>query len=208
MKHITINYFYTFSEVIAKLAGATGSVTPYTAEAPTFSDLFLDTRELGQLVDKARLRHIWSVSGSSFIQNQFIEELFDELLARYYSHYCASSYEDNIASSDYIDFIIRFLGVLNRTYDRYDNIINALITEDGLFIEPVKSSTTFRQNDTPQNGGDFSNDNYTSLYNRTESEIDGEPTINRIDNVRNRYPDIFTEWADEFDILFIEEGNL
>lgn len=208
MKQITINYFYTFGEVIAKLIGATGSVTPYTAEAPTFSDLFLNSRELGQLIDKNRLRHIWRVSGSTFVLNNYIEELFDELLARYSVHYCASSYEDDITRSDYLDFVVKFLGVLNRSYDRYANMINALITNDGEFTKGVKSSTTFRHNDTPQNGGDFSGDSYTSDYSKTNTETDGEPLINRIDNIRKVYPDIFTEWADEFDVLFIEEGNL
>ena len=71
---------------------------------------------------------------------------------------------------------------------------------------------TRRENDTPQDGGDFADDGHTSYINQGETSVTEEhedtPLIERIDKIQNLYQKTMLKWVNEFSGLFIEGGNI
>ena len=76
----------------------------------------------------------------------------------------------------------------------------------GHLLDKIGSTTKSKFNDTPQNGGDFDNDEHLSTINTTTAEQDVMPLINRLDDISRLYQNVLSDWADEFKHLFIPEG--
>ena len=79
-------------------------------------------------------------------------------------------------------------------------------------LSVISGSDIRRDNDTPQNGGDYSDDNHTSFISQgqidnTES-WDEAPIIERLDKISSLYQQVMKKWCDEFKGLFIEGGNI
>ena len=74
-------------------------------------------------------------------------------------------------------------------------------------LDKIGSETKAKFNDTPQNGGDFDNDEHLSTITTTTTEQDLVPLINRLDDISRLYKDVLSDWADEFSVLFIESGD-
>ena len=64
-------------------------------------------------------------------------------------------------------------------------------------------------NDTPQNGGDFTTDDHLTNISKTKttSKVDGATAMERIDEIRRRFTDLYNDWANRFDRLFISSLN-
>jgi len=62
------------------------------------------------------------------------------------------------------------------------------------------STTTNRVNDTPQEGGDYTDDDHTSNYQQTTSSVatDSGTLVARLDEIKRLYSNLFIEWAEEF----------
>lgn len=99
---------------------------------------------------------------------------------------------------------------LRSTFDRYKKMLDLYDAEKSKLLDGVKASNTVRFNDTPQNGGDFSVDSYTSTYTKTETETDLTTVMARLDEIERLYKDVYKNWASEFRDLFFStpEGDM
>ena len=77
--------------------------------------------------------------------------------------------------------------------DKYSLLIKNLTANKSKLLDDVKSSSVARFNDTPQNSGDFSDDNHTSNITKTESSSNVGTMMQRLneieDNIKQLYID-------------------
>ena len=77
--------------------------------------------------------------------------------------------------------------------DKYVMLIQNLELNKSKLLDDVKSSSLARFTDTPQNSGDFSDDNHTSTITKTENSSNVGTMMQRLneieDNIKQLYID-------------------
>ena len=78
-------------------------------------------------------------------------------------------------------------------------------------MDRMKGTTTSinRFNDTPQMGGDWSSDGYTTNITQgtVENIVDGGTTMGRIEEIQSSYRNNMNDFIDKFTMLFISPLN-
>ena len=158
-----------------------------------------------------------SYADESFTYDDYIAEMLDGFYNRFATYYAISTYDDSEKVEEVKKFYWRFLNVLNATYPRFKKIIkNYKDYEDHLMDQLERSytdlagnsgSSTNRFNDTPQNGGDYSDDNHTTNINQIDSSASSnlrhnekytnEYIIERLNKIRDELQNLFTIWENE-----------
>lgn len=100
------------------------------------------------------------------------------------------------------DFIRKLSSIYFKTKDRYETLLGLYASEKSNLMNKVESISISRYNDTPQNGGDWSDDEHTSNITRNESSVDLTPVMDRLKTVQDNYLNLVKDWADEFKGLF------
>ena len=147
------------------------------------------------------------------------DRLISELLGRYWEKPIGKTYlppwEDEIPEES-IERILtswtrRFLGVLNRTHERYILILDSYASARDKMMSDVKSRTSSKRkhNDTPQNPnteGIYEGDNYISDFTKFETENDTEfaTKMQRLREIEDLYSNVMADWVDEFQKTFLE----
>ena len=114
----------------------------------------------------------------------------------------------------YKKFFDRFAQLCIATFHTYAPIIKAFKEKEGQLLAQVQSTSDLvnRFNDTPQEGGDYADENHTTTATtaNTITRSDYETPINRLREIREKYENLYNAWAKDFDILFTkaETGEL
>ena len=147
------------------------------------------------------------------------DRLISELLGRYWEKPIGKTYlppwEEEIPEET-IEKIItswtrRFLGVLNRTHERYILLLESYAGAKSKMMDDVKSTTASKRkyNDTPQNPnteGVYEGDNYITDFTRfdTENATEFATKMQRLKEIEDLYSDVMADWVDEFQRAFLE----
>ena len=103
-------------------------------------------------------------------------------------------------------FFNRFMQLMVATFNKYLPIIKAYKDKESKLLDRLAShsESITKFNDTPQDGGDFSDDNHTTNATRLENDTasDYETPIKRLSEIKEKYENVYNAWALEFDILF------
>ena len=153
-------------------------------------------------------------------------DLLNGIIERYWDEYVFISdenMEDPLQIMSFPEILYktrRFLGtlvdIISYTYPKYSAILSSYDTKKTHLLDQlnknVSGSDTRRDNDTPQDGGDFSDDNHTSFISQGEvsndESWDDTPVIERLDKISKLYELTKKKWLDEFEGLFTEGGNI
>lgn len=104
-----------------------------------------------------------------------------------------------------------FYTIWKQTHVYYEKVISIFEQKENELLNQIESSAEneVKFNDTPQNGGDFAADDHLTNISKTKttSKVDGATTMERIDEIRRRYTDLYNDWANRFDRLFISSLN-
>lgn len=121
--------------------------------------------------------------------------------------------EDDVAPTAYqLKNIWReFIGVFNLTAPRYIPLLtqfNAKSSDPIGKIESISNGTT-RFNDTPQDGGDFADDEHTTNITATSASTssDSGSIMERLDSLYRNWRSILKDWTNEFKGLFYVGGK-
>ena len=114
------------------------------------------------------------------------------------------------------DFLIRFFSIYRNTNKKYEYLIKIYNDEMNNLLNTIKSTSrnVSRFNDTPQNEysntQNFEDDLHVSNISKGESisEDDGMTKMARIKEIQDSLQNLFNEWVNEFDGLFIEKENV
>ena len=74
-------------------------------------------------------------------------------------------------------------------------------------LDDVKSSSVARFNDTPQNSGDFSDDQHTSNITTTTSSSNVGTMMQRLNEIGDNIKQLYIDWSNEFRKFIIWSVN-
>lgn len=220
MNNVKIMYAYSLKEILKY--GLNNLATPYTADYPQANTTIFT-------------RAIFSSYGVDFPNNTLIPikyldetrlDLLNGIIERYWDEYVFESDENmenplNILSYPEIlyktrRFLGKIINLIMMTYPKYSAILSSYDSEKSHLLDQMKKNIsgndTRRDNDTPQDGGTFEDDNHTSFISQgevsNEETWDDTPIIERLDKISKLYEQTKRKWLDEFEGLFTEGGNI
>lgn len=105
----------------------------------------------------------------------------------------------------------QFVGMFNLTAPRYIPLLKSYKDNEANPIAQVESTTTGlnRFNDTPQNEGDFANDEHTTNITQNEVKVtaDSGSVVERLDGLYKNWRSVLRDWSNEFRCLFYDGGE-
>ena len=90
---------------------------------------------------------------------------------------------------------------------KYSLLIQNLEANKNKLLDDVKSSSTSRFNDTPQNSGDFSDDAHTSTITKTENSSNVGTMMARLNEIEDNIKQLYIDWSNEFRKFIIWSVN-
>lgn len=203
-------YYYTFDEIVGYYYDPSptrfGGPIPYDDDDFANFNSFLDTT-----------KGYWN-------KNNTRQELFIRLYRRFYNHYVYYMNEvltaEQLADNDdwngkMVEFRTNLANILENTADRYEALIGLYNSEKTRLLDGVKTITTGtgRFNDTPQditNGDEFGNNTHITNITKSTAEAvsDLDTKMGRIDEIQRKLRNLWKDWLDEFESVFIERGNI
>ena len=91
--------------------------------------------------------------------------------------------------------------------EKYSMLIQNFENNKAKLLDDVKSSSTSRFNDTPQNSGDFSDDNHTSTVTKTENSSNVSTMMARLNEIEDNIKQLYIDWSNEFRKFIIWSVN-
>ena len=91
--------------------------------------------------------------------------------------------------------------------DKYSMLIQNLEANKSKLLDDVKSASISRFNDTPQNSGDFSDDNHTSTVTKTENSSNVGTMMARLNEIEDNIKQLYIDWSNEFRKFIIWSVN-
>ena len=91
--------------------------------------------------------------------------------------------------------------------EKYSLLIQNLEANKTKLLDDVKSASISRFNDTPQNSGDFSDDNHTSTVTKTENSSNVGTMMARLNEIEDNIKQLYIDWSDEFRKFIIRSVN-
>lgn len=92
---------------------------------------------------------------------------------------------------------------INESSEVYAVLIANLEANKSKLLDAIKTSTNTRFNDTPQEPGVFTEDEYTSSITATESATDAGTLMSRLKEIEDDLRSLYGKWANEFSRFII-----
>ena len=91
--------------------------------------------------------------------------------------------------------------------EKYSLLIQNLEANKSKLLDDVKSASISRFNDTPQNSGDFSDDQHTSTVTKTENSSNVGTMMARLNEIEDNIKQLYIDWSNEFRKFIIWSVN-
>ena len=213
-----LQYYYKLSDILEYGLNELGYSDKYPqADSTTFTRALFSKYGL-------------TFPSSSLIPTNYIDSdhlgIINRVIERYWDEYVFSSQEvltDNLqilSTTEILYLTRRFLGkfmaVIENTWQKYTTILKSYDTAQNDLLGKLQrisnGADIRRDNDTPQDTGDWSDDTHTSFISQGTTDVtesyDDTSLIERLDKIQRLYQKTLLSWLNEFRGLFIEGGNL
>ena len=178
--------YYTLDDIRKEVGIIPDNKGPYTMSNTSFS-IFLNTclTEAG-----------YDTPPIATETNEAINCFRNYIWPRFYQEFII--YTDSDESESFVEKLCRtkagqIMSWWQSSSEKYSLLIQNLTANKSKLLDDVKSSSIARFNDTPQNSGDFSDDNHTSNITKTESSSNVGTMMQRLneieDNIKQLYLD-------------------
>lgn len=143
-----------------------------------------------------------------------IQALVHIIWSRNSSNYIFSIDEDEDAELNFhlAKFASDLINLMNITAPRYLALLNAYQEKKDDLLSKLKGSThaVTRFNDTPQNAGDFEDEEYATNVTIGDVSTENDPmtAMERIREIDESYNNLLLIWANEFNRLFLRRENV
>ena len=190
--------YYTLDD-LRKALGITGE-GPYTMNSMSLSS-FLN----------ACLQKAGFVTAPTYTETQESTDCFRYYIwPRFYQE--AITYTDLDESEDFVEKFSRtkvgqIFAWWISSMEKYSLLIQNLNANKAKLLDDVKSVSTSRFNDTPQNSGDFSDDNHTSTVTKTENSSNVGTMMSRLNEIEDNIKQLYIDWSNEFRKFIIWSVN-
>ena len=134
----------------------------------------------------------------------------DYIWPRFYQE--AIVYVDSDETEDFVEKFCRtkvgqIMSWWQSSSEKYGLLIQNLNNNKAKLLDDVKSSSTSRFNDTPQNSGDFSDDQHTSTVTKTENSSNVGTMMQRLNEIEDNIKQLYLDWSNEFRKFIIRSVN-
>ena len=139
------------------------------------------------------------------------EKCFREYIwPRFYQE--AIIYADLDKNEDFVEKFCRtkvgqIMSWWTASIEKYSLLIQNLEANKTKLLDDVKSASISRFNDTPQNSGDFSDDNHTSTVTKTENSSNVGTMMARLNEIEDNIKQLYMDWSNEFRKFIIWSVN-
>ena len=148
------------------------------------------------------------------IVNSVMTNVYDrhaeDILFRHES--CVWENDYQLTQADVRKCLSKIVNVLNLTLPKYLVLLKQFKKSSGDPIAPIKSESkgTTRFNDTPQNIGDWGDEDHTTNVSNSESEtsVDTGSLMERLSALYKDWKSIVLEWSNEFNQCFLKEEQI
>ena len=193
--------YYTLDDIRKELGGSyVGKEGPYSMSLKAFSTFLNDC-----------LEKVNFTLFSAFAETDESQMCFREYIwPRFYQE--AIIYVDSDETEDFLEKFCRtkvgqIFSWLKASSEKYVLLIQNLTANKAKLLDDVKSSSTSRFNDTPQNSGDFSDDAHTSTVTKTENSSNVGTMMQRLNEIEDNIKQLYIDWSNEFRKFIIWSVN-
>ena len=121
-------------------------------------------------------------------------------------------YTDSDESEDFLEKFARtkvgqIMAWWTSSSEKYVLLIKNLTANKNKLLDDVKSASISRFNDTPQNSGDFSDDQHTSTVTKTENSSNVGTMMARLNEIEDNIKQLYIDWSNEFRKFIIWSVN-
>ena len=193
--------YYTLDDIRKALGGSyVETAGPYSLRLKTFNDF------LNDCLWKAGFSMRQGVSES----NESTICFHDYIWPRFYQE--AIIYVDSDEDEDFVKKFARtkvgqIFAWWTSSSEKYGLLIQNLTANKSKLLDDVKSVSTSRFNDTPQNSGDFSDDQHTSTITKTENSSNVSTMMARLNEIEDNIKQLYIDWSNEFRKFIIWSVN-
>ena len=175
-------------------------------EMPVFINFVLtkanyDTISMTDLISNKYLTEVWTKYIYPAFYNQYVCS-YDKIY-----RYLETDDPDQSAATVFADYVGPIISWMQSSTQKFSLIIANQEANKNNLLSQIKASSTTKFNDTPQDGGDFSDNNHTSTVTSVESGVDGGTLISRLNEVENNLKRLYKDWANEFRQFIIWSVN-
>ena len=203
------NYGAMIFEMIADFVPSEDEFSPFY---PPIQHYFGDILEADATTFFRKLvPYDWTTTPENKKNSEILREfLLHYLFPKYWDCFMlprATSDDAESKSAVWRAFFNRFMQLLVATWYKHVPLIKLYKEKEAALLDRVQSEsdTISRFNDTPQDGGDFADEdhttNATTAHNVTASDY--ETPMARLAEIREKFVNVYNIWAADFDILFM-----
>ena len=183
--------YYTLDDIRIKVGISPTAKGPYAMQKAAFST-FLNTCLTEAGYDTAPYFSDTSESVDCF-QKYIWPRFYNETII----------YVDSDESENFVEKFARtkvgeIMSWWISSIDKYSLLIQNLEANKAKLLDDVKSSSISRFNDTPQNSGDFSDDQHTSTVTKTENSSNVGTMMARLNEIEDNIKQLYLDWSNEF----------
>ena len=149
----------------------------------------------------------FEVNMASYKLNSIAENLLNALYVRFKNSFCV--FTNSEFNKESKAFLFSIMIKLNMNFNYYKTIISYYESAQNDLLNQINttSNSLVRFNDTPQEEGDFANDEHTTSINQSETSTstDLNSPIMRLKEIQDHYKRTLEDWLNEFKIFFRED---
>ena len=194
--------YYSLDDIRKEVGLYLNSAGPYTMYA-SYSNL---TTFMNRCLEEAGFDAIPVTTETTESENCFREYIWP----RFYQE--AIIYADLDKNEDFVEKFCRtkvgqIISWWTSSTEKYGLLIQNLTANKNKLLDDVKSASISRFNDTPQNSGDFSDDNHTSTITKTENSSNVGTMMARLNEIEDNIKQLYIDWSNEFRKFIIWSVN-
>ena len=193
--------YYTLDDIRKVLGGTyAASEGPYSMFSKSFSGFLNDC--LGKAGLATRSAILEGTEATTCFRDYIWPRFYQEVIV----------YVDSDEDEDFLEKFCRtkvgqIMAWWQSSSEKYSMLIQNFENNKAKLLDDVKSSSVARFNDTPQNSGDFSDDNHTSTVNKTENSSNVGTMMQRLNEIEDNIKQLYIDWSDEFRKFIIWSVN-
>lgn len=193
--------YYTLDDIRKALGGSYASGEgPYSMDTKSFSGF------LNACLQEAGLTPHSTISEGTQASKCF----HDYIWPRFYQEtitYTDSEEKDDLVQKFSKTKVGQIFAWWISSAEKYSLLIQNLTANKSKLLDDVKSASISRFNDTPQNSGDFSDDNHTSTVTKTENSSNVGTMMQRLNEIEDNIKQLYLDWSNEFRKFIIWSVN-
>lgn len=195
--------YYTLDDIRKALGGNYASGEgPYSLKTKSFSDFLIGCLAKAGYKEKDAAYEDETIESRTCFNNYIWPRFYQEFVV----------YTDSDETEDFVKKFARtkvgqIMSWWNASTEKYSLLIQNLTANKNKLLDDVKSASISRFNDTPQNSGDFSDDNHTSTVTKTENSSNVGTMMQRLNEIEDNIKQLYIDWSNEFRKFIIWSVN-